>query len=281
MKDKFEGGVNMRPLVEKTPFELNEEFEMAIKPFMHSLRKYCLSLTRTKWDGEDLMQEAIEKAYISWMKMPKQMAKSYLFRIASNAWIDKHRKRKIEENLHQDMSTYNYQEGTSAELFPKIYALLHELSAKQRVVILLVMGFGYSSKETASLLSVSEGSIKAALNRARKNAKQNRNGSFQYDVEDETTISYLQAWSSGDPYEVIRVYQNDGQQPYMQSGKRELVPPNHSIVQSYVQGNSSYVLISFLKKNGEVLIVPFYQLEVARLLSQITFWKEEGLLAIA
>lgn len=271
----------MRPLVEKTPFELNEEFEMAIKPFMHSLRKYCLSLTRTKWDGEDLMQETIEKAYISWMKMPKEMAKSYLFRIASNASIDKHRKRKIEENLHQDMSNYNYQEGISAELFPRIYALLHELSAKQRVVVLLVMGFGYSSKETANLLSVSEGSIKAALNRARKNAKQKSYESFRYDVEDETAMSYLHAWSSGDPNAVIRVYQNDHQQPYMQSGKIELASSSHSIVHSYVQGNSSYMLISFLKKNGEVLIVPFYQLEVARLLSQLTFWKEEGLLAIA
>ena len=227
------------------------------------------------------MQETIEKAYISWMKMPKQMVKSYLFRIASNAWIDKHRKRKIEENLHQDMSYYNYQEGHSDELFPRIYALLHELSAKQRVVILLVMGFGYSSKEAASLLSVSEGSIKAALNRARKKTKQNFHESFQYDVEDETTISYLQAWSSGDPNAVIRVYQNDQQQPYMQNGKKGFVSPSHSIIQSYVQGNSSYVLISFLQKNGEVLIVPFYQLEVARLLSQITFWKEEGLLAIA
>lgn len=271
----------MRPLVEKTPNESNEEFELAIKPFMHSLRKYCLSLTRTKWDGEDLMQETIEKAYISWMKMTKQMTKSYLFRIASNAWIDKHRKRKIDENLHHDMSNYNYQEGLSEELFPQIYALLHELSAKQRIVVLLVKGFGYSTKETASLLSASEGSIKAALNRARKNARQRYNESFQDIVEDETTMSYLQAWSSGDPNAVIRVYQNDQQQPYMRSGNRGPVSQSHSIVQSYVQGNSSYVLISFLQKNGEVLIVPFYQSEVARLLSQFTFWKEEELLAIA
>jgi len=271
----------MRPLVKKTPFELNEEFEVAIKPLMHSLKKYCLSLTRTKWDGEDLMQETIEKAYISWMKMPKQMTKSYLFRIASNAWIDKHRKRKIEENLHNDMSSYNQIERPSEVLFARIYALLHELPAKQRVVVLLVMGFGYSSKETASLLSVSEGSIKAALHRARKTIRQRCNDTFQYEVEDETTMSYLQAWRSGDPKAVIRVYQNNQQQPFMRSGNKGPVPQSHSIVRSYVQCNSSYVLISFLRKNGKVLIVPFYQPEVARLVSQITLWKEEELLAIA
>ncbi|WP_313892107.1 RNA polymerase sigma factor [Psychrobacillus sp.] len=272
----------MRPLVEKTPDEMNEEFEMAVLPYMHVLRKYCLSLTRTKWDGEDLLQETLVKAYKSWMKTPKPMAKAYLYRIASNTWIDKHRKRKIEEDMNRDLSQLKREDDfVVASVVPVISNLLSELTAKQRAVILFIFGFGYTAKETAGLLSVSEGSVKAALHRARKGFKRINIHSYLNELDEEKTLPYITALNSGDPDAVVRLYRKEMQEPFMQDGKNKSVFSSTPMVQSLVGSNTSYVLIPISKKNGGVLFIPFYQLELAVLLSQIAWLKQKEFLAVA
>lgn len=282
MKDKYGGGKNMRPLVEKTPIVLNEEFEMAIKPYMHVLRKYCLSITRTKWDGEDLLQETLLKAYESWMKEPKQMTKAYLYRIASNTWIDKHRKRKIEEDMNQDLSQLKQEVDFVAEsVVPVISNLFSELTAKQRAVILFIFGFGYTAKETAGLLSVSEGSVKAVLHRARKGFKRINVHSYLDELDEEKTLPYITALNSGDPDAVVRLYRKEMQEPFMQVGKNKSAFSSAPMVQSLVGSNTSYVLIPISKNNGGVLFIPFYQLELAALLSQIAWLKQKEFLAVA
>ncbi|MEI4770640.1 RNA polymerase sigma factor [Psychrobacillus sp. FJAT-51614] len=270
----------MRPLVEKTPIEMNDEFEMAIEPFMLDLKKYCLSLTNTKWDGEDLMQETLVKTYESWLNMPKQISKSYLFRIASNAWIDKHRKRKIEEDMNQDVTNIKLNDEPHTESFiPAINAILNQLTAKQRAVVLFVLGFGYTVKETANYLSASEGSIKAALHRARKNLKRLDYNSL-YELE-ENTIPYIHALKNGNPHAVLRLYQEEIQVPLMQAYTNELKSNSTPMVQSFAGTGTPYVLISIPKKNGGVLLVPFYQLELSTLLSQIAWMEQKELLAVA
>jgi RNA polymerase sigma-70 factor (ECF subfamily) len=272
----------MRPLVEKTPNEMNEEFEMAIKPFMHDLRKYCLSLTNTNWDGEDLMQDTLIKAYESWMKMPKQIAKAFLYRIASNAWIDKHRKRKIEEDMNQDLTNYKQEETPMTEAaFQIISVALNELSCKQRAVVLFMWGFGYTAKATAGLLSVSEGSVKAALNRARKNLKRINFDSISLELDDDKLIPYITALSNENPEAVLRLYQKEIQEPFMQAGNNVSLSSSTSMVQSVGAGSTHYVLISISKKNGGVLFVPFYQLELSALFSQIARFKQKEFSAVA
>lgn len=272
----------MRPLVEKTPIEMNEEFEMAIKPFMHDLRKYCLSLTNTSWDGEDLMQDTLIKAYESWMKMPKQIAKAFLYRIASNTWIDKHRKRKIEEDMNQDLNNFKQEDDSGSKLLiPAIHALLNHLSAKQRAVVLFIFGFGYTAKETARILSVSEGSIKAALNRARKNIRRINFDSDSTELDEDKIIPYITALSNENPEAVLRLYQKEIQEPFMHAGNNVALSSSIPMIQSFVACNTSYVLISIPMKNGRVLFVPFYQLELSSLLSQIAWLKQKEFSAVA
>ncbi|MFJ7972071.1 RNA polymerase sigma factor [Psychrobacillus sp. NPDC096389] len=272
----------MRPLVEKTPIEVTEEFEMAIMPYMHDLKKYCFSLTRTKWDGEDLMQETLAKAYESWMKIPKQMAKAYLFRIASNTWIDKHRKRKIEEDMGQDLSQFAQKNEPKMEsVFPAIMVLLSELSAKQRAVVLFVLGFDYTIKETASLLSDSEGSIKAALHRARKKLKQVNIHDYSYDLDEDNLLPYVTALSNQNSNAVLRLYQKEIQEPSMYARSNQSIIHSFPIIHTFVSGSTPYVLISIPKKNGGFLFVPFYQLELSALLSQIAWLKQKEFSTVA
>ncbi|WP_144510801.1 RNA polymerase sigma factor [Bacillus sp. FJAT-22090] len=266
----------MRPLVENTPIDMNEEFEMAIQPYTHDLRKYCLSLANTKWDGEDLLQETLLKAYESWMKKPKQMAKAYLYRIASNTWIDKHRKRKVAEDMKYDLSSIKSEDKSATEsLSLAINVLLNQLTAKQRAIVLFIFGFGYTAKQTADLLSVTEGSIKAALHRARKAlTKLDFPGSY-YELDDDRSFPYINALNNGNPEEVVRLYQKEIHASFMRIGKNESLPSSTSRLQTFVGGSTPYVLISIPKKNGELLFVPFYQLELSALLSQIAWLKQE------
>lgn len=103
----------MRPLV-KTPAQANENFEDAIQPYLKGLNHYCQSLTKSTWDRDDLVQETLAKAYKSLLKNPKPMSKAFLFRIASNTWIDGLRKRRPDEDLNFDVSELKAQNETDS-----------------------------------------------------------------------------------------------------------------------------------------------------------------------
>lgn len=93
----------MRPLV-KTPAQANENFEETIQPYLKDLNHYCRSLAKSTWDGEDLVQETMAKAYRRWLKKPKPISKAFLFRIASNTWmgIEKVSQMKISFKIYLD-----------------------------------------------------------------------------------------------------------------------------------------------------------------------------------
>src|SRR5688500_9237569 len=66
------------------------------------LHDYCLRLTRNTWDAEDLVQETLLKAFgmiargdLHGSSNTIRNAKAYLFRTASNLWIDQQRRRAI------------------------------------------------------------------------------------------------------------------------------------------------------------------------------------------
>ncbi|UOR12568.1 RNA polymerase sigma factor [Halobacillus amylolyticus] len=106
----------MRPLVKKTPVKLEKEFEAAIKAYIQELQKYCLSLTKSKWDGEDLMQVTLANAYIGWLNRPRPITKAYLFRIASNTRIDGYRKRKPSEDMTSDLTEFKQQDDSTSDM---------------------------------------------------------------------------------------------------------------------------------------------------------------------
>ncbi|HEX7064344.1 MAG TPA: RNA polymerase sigma factor [Bacillales bacterium] len=258
----------MRPLVEKTPVEGKEAFEAAVQPYMPELRKYCLSLEKSKWDGEDLMQEALLKTYKSWVKRPKPIAKAYLFRIASNTWIDRYRKRKPDEAVSKDLSELKQEEKpVSDATIEVVEMLLKKLTPKQRVVTLLIAGFGYTSKETAELIGESEGSVKAALHRARKKLKPIHRNNLEADAETDEMLPYVTALRNGNAAAFVRFYQKEIQEPQMSAVGSLKCSGRSSAISSIVGGGTSYVLVSIPMRNGETLFVPFYQLELSVLLA--------------
>lgn len=174
----------------------HEPDEAHIKALQLSLRRYCLALTQSDWDAEDLAQETWVKAF-SYMKTtepthpnnntlanettepnPKKDTKStlhpnpeaLLFRIARNTWIDVVRRKTTLARLLElePFKTEELPEYGLLETEAVFQALQEHMSPLQQAVFLLRDVFGHSGLEAAEILDTTEGAVKAALHRARQ-----------------------------------------------------------------------------------------------------------------
>lgn len=140
---------------------------------INKLYKYCLKLSGSPWTAEDLVQQTMLKVYIIKNSEPeREFTFSYLCTVAKNQFIDE--KRKYKESIHFNDDLFG-KEYDSIEYYGLIEILLTTLPLKQSMLVTLKDVFGYSSKEIASMLRVSNESVKTALHRSRKKLKLNNN----------------------------------------------------------------------------------------------------------
>ncbi|QTM99067.1 sigma-70 family RNA polymerase sigma factor [Sediminibacillus dalangtanensis] len=259
----------MRPLVNQTPAETKETFTNAIEAHVPHLKNYCISLTSSKWDGEDLMQETLAKAYQSHRKETKPITKAYLYRIASNTWIDQYRKRKPDEDYNRELSSLPAEKAADSDfVLEAIETALRQLSPKQRVSLLLTEGFGYTALEAAELVGTSEGAIKAALHRGRANLKRRRNWQ-ESDSDEETVAGYITAIHHANPQKVVELFKKETQEPTMAYRFSGLRAASFSVI-PISAANTVYVVVTLSLPGGKMLAVPFYRKEWQSLLALIT-----------
>ncbi|WP_168123227.1 RNA polymerase sigma factor [Paenibacillus sp. HB172176] len=146
-----------------------KESMLDLRNLQLSLLRYCLSLTGSNWDAEDLAQEAWAKGLRKLGVQGHANPEAFLLRIAKNSWIDTCRK-----NVAQRLRNHNLPiadsttESSSLELDAVFELLLKHLTPPQCAVFVLRDAMGYTILETAALLAASEGAVKAAHHRARK-----------------------------------------------------------------------------------------------------------------
>jgi RNA polymerase sigma-70 factor (ECF subfamily) len=145
-----------------------DEFLATYEPLRADLYRYCRHLTRSPWDAEDLAQDALARAFVTLGQMGHRPpnARAWLFRVASNLWIDRVRLRHREEPLVADARESG---GASDPRRAREAAgtLLGQLSPQERAAVVLKDVFDFSLEEAAEALSTSVGAIKTALHRAR------------------------------------------------------------------------------------------------------------------
>src|ERR1700759_2185147 len=76
----------------------NHLFARDVEPVRAQLLRYCTRLTGDAASGEDLEQETMARSFDALCRIcggPLNI-KAYLFRVATNLWIDRQRKRKRE-----------------------------------------------------------------------------------------------------------------------------------------------------------------------------------------
>src|SRR5882672_6580891 len=69
-------------------------FVEVFEPIRPELYRYCRSLTRNAWDAEDLVQDTLARALVTLGSLfqPIEHPRAWLFRVASNLWIDRVRR---------------------------------------------------------------------------------------------------------------------------------------------------------------------------------------------
>lgn len=170
----------MEPTIEqfeKSVRKLRNQFVTMTSPHRPALWSYCLNLTGSPWDAEDLVQETMLKAF-SRMALLGQTVnlKAYLFRIASNAWIDRvRRERPVAETDLTTEQPASEQASDSAETREALEILLATLPPRQRVIVLLTDVFDFTASEVATMVDTTEGAVKAALHRARTTLRSHAN----------------------------------------------------------------------------------------------------------
>ena len=63
------------------------------EPLRPDLYRYCRHLTRSPWDAEDMAQDTLARAFVTLgaMAEPPQHPRAWLFRVASNLWLNRQR----------------------------------------------------------------------------------------------------------------------------------------------------------------------------------------------
>jgi RNA polymerase sigma-70 factor (ECF subfamily) len=142
-------------------------FLETFEPLRSELYRYCRHLTRSPWDAEDLAQDAMARAFVTLGQMGESPPnpRAWLFRVASNLWLDRVRRARREQPLEQ-------REEASGERDPRpareaAGTLLGQLSPQERAAVVLKDVFDLSLEEIADTLTTTPGAVKAALHRGR------------------------------------------------------------------------------------------------------------------
>jgi RNA polymerase sigma-70 factor (ECF subfamily) len=159
---------DLRPLADSMR-ALQDAFLASIEPHRAAFWRYCYRLTGSPWDAEDLVQEALARALgrLSSVWQPTE-PRAYLFRIASNTWIDGMRKAGDANRARVDVEASPDLGGSDpSESVAALEHLAAALPRSQAVVVLLVDVFDFRLAEVAEMLNVTTNSVKGLLQRAR------------------------------------------------------------------------------------------------------------------
>jgi RNA polymerase sigma-70 factor, ECF subfamily len=139
-----------------------------LRPRLH---RYCARMTGSITDGEDVVQDALFRAYRSLDTYDHSRPLGpWLFRIAHNHCIDFLRSRGVREQAESAVTEPDLVEPYDASeraVGPAIERMVTSLPPKERACVLLKDVFEYSLEETAELVGSTVGGVKAALNRGR------------------------------------------------------------------------------------------------------------------
>jgi len=134
-----------------------------LRPQLH---RYCSRMTGSITDGEDVVQDALFRAYRSLDTYDDSRPLApWIFRIAHNQCIDflRHRGVRVEaETAAAEPDFVAPHELSGARVGPAIEHLVLNLPPKERACVLLKDVFEYSLEEIAELVDSTVGGVKAA-----------------------------------------------------------------------------------------------------------------------
>jgi len=163
-----------------------EAFESLISPYTNQLLNHAFRILKNREDAEDALQDTYLKTYNSIKKFEGVSSfKTWLYKILTNACLDKLRKQKREtttslyttdeDGEHEiNVADETYSPEISAQKSAANAALkkaLDTLSEEHRIAIIMRDIDGLTYDEIAEATETNVGTVKSRINRARSQLK--------------------------------------------------------------------------------------------------------------
>lgn len=161
----------------KVPPELpaaREQFLTLVAELRPELHRYCARLVGSAIDGEDVVQEALAKAFYAISLQPELPSlRPWLFRIAHNVAVDFLRRyeRRFVEPMAELPESALVDAGADPEVVRAALSTFVALPVGQRSAVILKDVLGHSLEDVAAATGATIPAVKAALLRGRANLR--------------------------------------------------------------------------------------------------------------
>jgi len=151
-----------------------------LAPLRPALHRYCRRLTGNLWDAEDLAQETLLRAFgtLGSLHQTVENPRAYLFRVATNLWIDTLRRRGTEADA---LAAQSDGAGAAAADPGAVRdagaTVLQRLAPQERAAVVLKDVFEMTLEEIGDVLGTTVGAVKAAIHRGRSRLREPEGGS--------------------------------------------------------------------------------------------------------
>jgi RNA polymerase sigma-70 factor, ECF subfamily len=150
-------------------------FEQLVLPHLDSAFNLARWLLRSPTDAEDVVQEAVLRAYRFFDGFHGTEARAWLLQIVRNcchSWLQKNRSLELlsefDEELHQCQASTPETIATQLDERRRLMFILESLPGRYREVLVLRDLDGCSYKEIAEITGVPMGTVMSTLSRARE-----------------------------------------------------------------------------------------------------------------
>ncbi len=136
------------------------------------LRRFAISLTGNLADGDDLLQNTVERLLTRGLPDEAEL-RPWSFKVCRNLWIDEVRSRKVRQQATNDPTlqeavSHSSERQAIAEItWQEAHASIARLPEEQRTVLELVVVEGYRYRQAAEILGCPVGTVMSRLARAR------------------------------------------------------------------------------------------------------------------
>lgn len=154
--------------------KINNLFTKIYSEYYNDVFRIAYNYTLNRYDSEDIVQQAFTKLYknISKFHLSDDEIKKWLFRVAINdsknyllsAWKQK-------TNLKDDLEMFGVKNDESS-----LFYELTRINRKYRITLYLFYFDGYSIKEIAEILKITESNVKQRLKRGKEKLKREMEG---------------------------------------------------------------------------------------------------------
>lgn len=169
-----------------------EEFLALVDDIRPELHRYRARLTGSVIEGEDLVQDALARAFYALSLAPEvPRLRPWLFRIAHNAALDflkRHGRRLTDVHAEMD-EVVGFEEKPEPAVVRAALARFLVLPVAQRSAVILKDVLGHSLEETADTMGTTVMAVKASLVRGRRSLLESDSNEEAIDAKARTNLA--------------------------------------------------------------------------------------------